>query len=56
MSSQLYEMLDKCARERLQLTCGDYSEGMVQSVRQRIVDSDWKGARAQIVDAQVQCI
>jgi hypothetical protein len=33
-SSQLYEMLDESARERLQLTCGDYSERMVQSVQQ----------------------
>jgi len=53
VSSQLYEMLDESDKERLQLTCGDFSEGMVQSVQQRIIDNGWKGAKAQVVDAQV---
>ena len=53
VSSLMYEMLDEDAKERLQLTCGDFSQGMVQSVQQRIVDSGWKGAKAQVVDAQV---
>lgn len=55
VSSELYEMLDESARNSLQLTCGDISEGMVQAVQERIVDSDWKGAKAQFVDSQV-CI
>jgi len=53
LSSLLYEMLDESAKERLQLTCGDFSEAMVQSTQQRIINSGWKGAKAQVVDAQV---
>ena len=53
VSSQLYEMLDAGAKERLRLTCGDFSDKMVQLVQQRIVESEWKGAKAQIIDAQV---
>jgi ubiquinone/menaquinone biosynthesis C-methylase UbiE len=53
VSSLLYEMLNENAKETLQLVCGDFSEAMVQSVQQRIVESEWKGAKAQVVDARV---
>jgi ubiquinone/menaquinone biosynthesis C-methylase UbiE len=53
VSSLLYEMLDENDKEKLQLSCGDFSEAMVQSVQQRIIESEWKGAKAQVVDAQV---
>jgi ubiquinone/menaquinone biosynthesis C-methylase UbiE len=54
VSVKLYEMLDENAKERLQLVCGDFSESMVQSTQQRITDSRWSGAKAQMVDAQVK--
>lgn len=50
---QLYEMLDESAKERLRLTCGDLSERMVQATQERINANEWKGAKAQVVDAQV---
>ncbi len=53
VSSQLYETLDKSVTDRMQLTCGDSSEGMIQYVQKMIEDKGWKGAKAQIVDAQV---
>lgn len=55
VSSLLYDsdLLGTSAKENLQVTCGDFSEVMVQAVRERINGSNWKGANAQLVDAQV---
>jgi ubiquinone/menaquinone biosynthesis C-methylase UbiE len=55
VSSYLYDsdLLDVGTKDNLQLTCGDFSESMVQAVKERIERSHWKGAKAQIVDAQV---
>jgi hypothetical protein len=40
-ASLLYEMLDENAKENLQFSCGEFSEAMVQSVQQRIVEREW---------------
>jgi len=53
VSAQLYEMLDEDRQAKMEVICGDYSEQMVRFVRQRIEENGWKGATAQVVDAQV---
>ena len=50
----LYPMLDDKDRKQLQLTCGDWSEGMVTAMRQRIESEGWQGATAQVIDATVR--
>lgn len=54
ISAQLYEMLDESVKDEMQLVCGDNSERMVEYVKQKIQDDGWKGAKAEIVDAQVR--
>jgi ubiquinone/menaquinone biosynthesis C-methylase UbiE len=53
VTSLLYEMLQEGAKDGLQITCGDISEGMVQGVQHQIDTDKLKGASAQVVDAQV---
>jgi ubiquinone/menaquinone biosynthesis C-methylase UbiE len=53
VSSQLYELLGNSAKEKLELVCGDISAPMIQYTSDRIEKSGWKGARAQVFDAQV---
>jgi len=52
VSHELFNLLDDSAKENLDLTCGDLSEGMVSSIQERITANGWKGAKSQIVDAQ----
>ena len=53
ITSLLYEMLGDGEREKLQVICGDFSEGMVNAVQEMIETCGWKGAKAQLIDAQV---
>lgn len=53
LSKTLWEMLDEHAKEKLQLVCGDISEGMVKHVKQKIEEEGWHGADARVVDAMV---
>jgi ubiquinone/menaquinone biosynthesis C-methylase UbiE len=53
ITSLLYEMLGDSEKEKLQIICGDFSEGMVNVVQETINTCGWKGAKAQLVDAQV---
>ncbi|KAF2179241.1 S-adenosyl-L-methionine-dependent methyltransferase [Zopfia rhizophila CBS 207.26] len=52
ISALLYDKLDPAARDGMQLTCGDVSGPMVEYVKQEIVSRNWKGANAEVVDAQ----
>ena len=54
VSAQLYETLEESAKEKMQLTCADFSEHMVKAVTQRIEENHWNGATARLVDAQVR--
>ncbi|KAK7553482.1 S-adenosyl-L-methionine-dependent methyltransferase [Phyllosticta paracitricarpa] len=51
VSFQLHALLPGEAKARLQLTCADVSKSMIESVRQRIEDNGWEGAKAQVADA-----
>jgi ubiquinone/menaquinone biosynthesis C-methylase UbiE len=53
VTSELHDMLDEGAKERLQVTCGDLSEAMVHAVQQRIEAHEWKHVKAQLVNALV---
>lgn len=54
VTAQLYDMVDEDRRAEMQVICGDFSESMLSSVRQRIEENGWKGASAQLVDGQVR--
>ena len=53
VSEHLVEMVDESARERMRVVCGDFSEGMVGFVKEKIEEQGWKGVEARIVDAMV---
>jgi len=52
-ASLLHETLEGSVKERLELTCGDVSQDMVNVVQQRITDGGWNMGNGQIVDAHV---
>jgi len=44
--SGIITVLGNSTRERLEFTCGDVSQGMVDVVQQRITDNNWQRATA----------
>lgn len=52
VSSGLHETLDDKVKQDWKLTCGDFSQGMVDYTAQRAVDEVWRNAEVKIVDAQ----
>ena len=54
LTSLLYEHIPAAAKPRLQVVCGDFASGMVESVKERIAQSGWTNATAKIMDAQVR--
>lgn len=53
VTAHLYDTVPAAAKTKLQVVCGDFSAPMVQSVQSRIEQSEWAGATAKVVDAQV---
>jgi ubiquinone/menaquinone biosynthesis C-methylase UbiE len=53
ITSLLYDSLGDSEKEKLQIVCGDFSQGMLDAVQETINTRGWKGAKAQLVDAQV---
>ncbi|KAL0256462.1 hypothetical protein SLS55_008857 [Diplodia seriata] len=52
LTVHLYNTLPEHAKDRLNHTCGDISQGMVDMVQSRIKENGWKGATSRILDAQ----
>ncbi|RAL16443.1 gliotoxin thiomethyltransferase [Aspergillus homomorphus CBS 101889] len=52
VSSTLNRMLDDTTKSRWSLTCGDLTETMIDSTRQRIDQEKWPNAEAKVVNAQ----
>lgn len=53
VTASLHDMLDQTIKDRMELTCGDFSEQMIKSVRERIEENGWRNTTAKLVDAQV---
>lgn len=53
VTAVLHDMLDQDVKDRMQITCGDFSSRMIQSVQEMIATNKWKGIEAQVVDGQV---
>jgi SAM-dependent methyltransferase len=52
ISSVLNGRLSDHVRQNWKLTCGDFSEGMVEYTKQRAIDEGWRNAEVKVVDAQ----
>ncbi|KAF4542154.1 COQ5 family methyltransferase [Lasiodiplodia theobromae] len=52
LTVHLYDMLPDHAKGRINHTCGDISQGMIDLVQSRIKEAGWKGATTKILDAQ----
>lgn len=52
ISSALHHELDEQVKSRWQLTCGDFSDGMLEYTRRRIESEKWLNAVVKNVDAQ----
>lgn len=53
ISEQLLDMLGESAKEGMKLVCGDLSQQMVNYVKEKIEEKEWKNAEAKVVDAMV---
>ncbi|KAL8718232.1 MAG: hypothetical protein Q9225_004604 [Loekoesia sp. 1 TL-2023] len=52
VAAALHDMLDQTTKDRMELTCGDFSEQMIKLVRARIEENGWRNTKAKLVDAQ----
>ncbi|KAL4880428.1 S-adenosyl-L-methionine-dependent methyltransferase [Aspergillus karnatakaensis] len=52
ISSTLNGRLNEQARQNCKLTCGDFSEAMLEYTRQRAVDEGWPNTEVKVIDAQ----
>ncbi|KAL4871809.1 hypothetical protein BDV12DRAFT_193958 [Aspergillus spectabilis] len=52
ISSVLNHRLSDQVRQDWKLTCGDFSEGMVEYTKQRAIDEGWRNVEVKVVDAQ----
>ena len=52
ISSILHHELDHQVKAKWQLTCGDFSDGMLEYTRRRIESEKWLNAEVKTVDAQ----
>lgn len=53
VSANLLKMLKPEEKEKLQLTCSDNAEPMLDMVRQRVKDEDWGNVEVKNVDFEV---
>ena len=53
VAAALFELLDRSTKDRMELTCGDFSDSMIKSMNERIEASGWEKVTAKNVDAQV---
>lgn len=52
ISSVLHHDLDEQVKARWKLTCGDFSDGMLEYTRRRIDSEKWLNAEVKSIDAQ----
>lgn len=53
VAAAVHASLDVSTKKRMKLTCGDFSEPMLQAVRERIQENGWTNTEARLVNAQV---
>ena len=54
VTANLYQHVHAAAQARMSVLCGDFAPAMVESVQQRIKESGWTNAQAQVLDATVR--
>lgn len=52
VAAAIHDLLDSSTKKRMKLTCGDFSEPMLQAVKERIEENGWNNTEARMVDAQ----
>ncbi|KAI4191687.1 MAG: hypothetical protein LQ346_004655 [Caloplaca aetnensis] len=52
VAAALHEMLDEGSKKRMELTCGDSAPGMLDALKERIVEKVWGNTETRVVDAQ----
>ncbi|KAI4120221.1 MAG: hypothetical protein LQ338_006385 [Usnochroma carphineum] len=52
VAAALHEMLDQATKERMELTCADFLDPVVEAVSERMEKNRWMNTKAKQVDAQ----
>ncbi|KAL8688019.1 MAG: hypothetical protein Q9218_005962 [Villophora microphyllina] len=52
VANALHELLDQSTKDKMDLTCGDFAEPMLKTLRERIQENGWERTEARLVDAQ----
>ncbi|KAL8712495.1 MAG: hypothetical protein Q9220_003343 [cf. Caloplaca sp. 1 TL-2023] len=52
VTAALHDMLPQSSIEKMELTCGDFSEPMLKAAEERIGEKGWANTKTKIVDAQ----